>query len=278
MSNECVASQAAFLRWPGGKRWASPILAPMIRKHLTGTYFEPFLGGGSIFFALAPPRAVLSDINGDLINTFKIVKHHPESLVRRLRLLPVTSSFYYEMRDEEPTAAISRAVRFLYLNRTCFGGIYRENARGLFNVPYGGGCRTPDILWNRKLISNAAGALKCAELLSGDFEQTMNRAGRGDVVYCDPTYTVAHDNNGFVRYNERNFSWRDQERLADSATRAASRGATVLVSNAHHRSVRSLFRPQRCWALERISRVSAAPEGRRAVREYLFFWQGAQSR
>jgi DNA adenine methylase len=249
----------------------------LIRKHLSGTYYEPFLGGGSIFFALAPPRAVLADINRDLINTYQMVKQHPVALVRRLRALPVTSSFYYQLREEDATAAISRAVRFLYLNRTCFGGIYRENANGLFNVPYGGGCRTPEILWNRKLISNAAAALKCVELVSGDFELTMNRAGPGDVVYCDPTYSVAHDNNGFVRYNESNFSWRDQERLAESATRAANRGATVFVSNAHHRSVRSLFRPQRCWTLKRISRVSAAPGGRRPVKEYLFFWQGTSS-
>lgn len=123
MSSECTGSQVPFLRWPGGKRWASPMLVPLTRKYLSGTYYEPFLCGGSIFFALAPPRAVLADINQDLINTYLMVKQHPVALVRRLRALPVTSSFYYQLRDEDATAAISRAVRFLYLNRTCFGGI-----------------------------------------------------------------------------------------------------------------------------------------------------------
>jgi len=261
-----------FLKWPGGKRWAAARIVAIVRQHLTekGTYFEPFLGGGAVYFHLRPARAVLSDVNGDLVSTYRTVKSSPNEVLRRLRRLPVTKRFYYRIRDAEPRTRLGRAVRFLYLNRTAFGGIYRLNRDGRFNVPYGGGQRTPAMLWERALIARASIALKGAELVHADFESTMQRAGAGDVVYCDPTYTVAHDNNGFVRYNERNFSWSDQARLTTQARLAARRGAAVIISNAHHDAIRELYGDVRVTVLDRISRVSASPKGRVPVAEYLF--------
>jgi DNA adenine methylase len=148
--------------------------------------------------------------------------------------------------------------------------MYRLNARGEFNVPYGGGFRTPDVLWKTGLLMKCGLVMRSAEISTGDFEVQLDAARRGDVVYCDPTYTVAHENNGFVRYNERNFSWADQRRLAAACRRAATRGAQVLVSNAYHASIAALYPGALAEIFERRTSVSRLPSGRRLVREYLF--------
>jgi DNA adenine methylase len=259
-----------FLKWPGGKRWVAGRIARKVRKRLKNRYIEPFLGGGAVFFQLrATNRCVLSDINLDLVNTYRMIRDRSEDVIEQLRCLQVSKRRYYGLRAAEPTDPISRAVRFLYLNRTAFGGMYRVNLHGEFNVPYGGGERTPAILWQTSVLRNAAAALKSVRLLQSDFEPILNSAAAGDVVYCDPTYTVTHDQNGFIRYNERNFSWSDQERLAKAAFRAARRGAGVIVSNAHHREVKKLYRNARFETLARHSALSTDPSKRRAVKEYL---------
>lgn len=258
-----------FLKWPGGKRWASYRIATLIRERLTGTYYEPFLGGGAVFFELRPRRAVLSDINPDLVNTYILVRDSAKKIVAQLKRLPVNKRVYDRLREAEPDDPVLRAVRFLYLNRTAFGGIYRLNLDGKFNVPYGGGDRTPKILWEKPLLKNASEALATAELRETDFEPILDGAKKGDVVYCDPTYTVAHDRNGFVRYNERNFSWEDQARLAASAHRARRRGACVIVSNANHRTIRDLYPGALFSVQQRSSLVSTDISKRRLVEESL---------
>jgi len=262
-----------FLKWPGGKRWLTRYLPDLLKGRTYTTYFEPFLGGGALFFALEPPRAVLSDINGDLINTYIQVRHRPHQLVRRLKALPVNNTTYDRFRNLSPKRQVDRAVRFLYLNRTAFAGMYRLNQKGSFNVPFGGGQRTPEPLWNEDLLVNASKALKGAELRSIDFEQLLTEAGAGDFVYCDPTYTVAHNNNGFVRYNERNFSWDDQKRLADTCRRLAGDGATVLVSNADHDDVVRLYRGSRVYRLDRMSVLCPDSEKRRPTTELLLLFE-----
>ena len=132
-----------FLKWPGGKRWLAPTLLTTIRRSEFRTYYEPFLGGAALFFALKPGHSVLSDINHDLINTYRQVKYHPSDLIRRLQTIPVNKRTYDSQRKHLPHRALDRAVRFLYLNRTAFGGMYRLNQTGKFNVPFGGGERTP---------------------------------------------------------------------------------------------------------------------------------------
>jgi DNA adenine methylase len=267
---ECVP----FLKWPGGKRWALKQILPIARPHLRGRYIEPFLGGGAVFFGLAPTRALLSDVNADLVNAYQMTKEHPRALLQRLKQLPVAAAAYHEIRRSQPACKVDRAVRFIYLNRTCFGGIYRVNKSGDFNVPYGGGQRTPEILWQKQLIQKASVLLRDVEMSAADFEETMDGTQAGDLIYCDPTYTVAHDVNGFVRYNERNFAWTDQERLAKAILRASRRGVSIILSNAHHKSIRLLFRSPLRYVLHRQSTVSSAVSGRQSVSEYLFVWPG----
>lgn len=258
-----------FIKWPGGKRWAAARIAELLSPHLSGKYFEPFLGGAAVFFHLGPREAVLSDVNRELIATYRTVRDDWAAVLRRLRQFQVCEDQYYKIRAMKPRSSIGEAARFLYLNRTAFGGIYRVNLEGRFNVPYGGGERTPHALWQTEVLRNASRALRKASMKEADFEVVMQDAKAGDVIYCDPTYTVAHDNNGFIRYNERNFSWSDQQRLGKAAFNAARRGAMVVVSNAHHVSVKRLYSGARFETLSRVSRISPHAELRRPVKELL---------
>lgn len=223
-----------------------------------------------MFFALRPTRAVLSDINHDLINVFQTVRDFPTPVVRVLRRMVVNEAMYYKVRASRPRSPISKAAKFLFLNRTAFGGIYRVNKEGRFNVPFNGGDRDTSIFWTTPVLIEASARLQEVEILESDFEPIIRQAGPGDVIYCDPTYTVAHGNNGFIRYNERNFAWRDQERLAVAAEGAVGRGAAVIITNAFHRSVHKLYTGWTRMTLTRTSRVSPNPVHRRLVKESLF--------
>jgi DNA adenine methylase len=185
----------------------------------------------------------------------------------------VSAAAYEEIRSTEPDDAIERAVRFLFLNRTAFSGMYRLNRDGKFNVPYGGGERTPEILWKHDLVGRASHALRETELRVSDFESVIQEASAGDVIYCDPTYTVAHSNNGFVRYNERNFAWADQQRLAREVRAAADRGAVALISNAYHPSLLDLYAGEEVRIVERKSTISRVATKRGTAKECLFIVQ-----
>jgi DNA adenine methylase len=267
---DLVKRSACFLRWPGGKRW----LAKGIRHffdnlHPAPRYIEPFLGGGSVFFEVGPKRALLGDINRELINTYIQMKESPLELERHLSLIPVSKKRYLAVRSEIPPGELDKAARMLYLNRTCFNGIYRTNKSGLFNVPYGGGGRTPECILGKGIFQKASLALGDAILQCVDFSLLLKEAGPGDFVYCDPAYTVAHGDNGFIRYNESVFSWSDQERLRDDCVAAKERGAIVIVSNAAHDSLDRLYHPFKPLRLTRSSTISGSiGRGQRA--EYLF--------
>lgn len=255
-----------FLKWPGGKRWLAETVASLIGKQV-GTYYEPFLGGGAVFFHLRPERAILSDRNGELIGVYRQIKTNLEGVLDAMRRMRPSRVQFIRLRAADPQGPLERAVRFLYLNRTAFNGMYRVNQKGEFNVPYG--CKPGTTILNRSLLRGASDALQAATLLHSKFEHQIAKAGQGDVVYCDPPYTVKHDNNGFIRYNESIFSWDDQEQLAEACQAAARRGARVIVSNARHEPVRRLYMGFTARIVYRNSMISGTVEGRGAVAEYL---------
>jgi DNA adenine methylase len=259
-----------FLKWPGGKRWLCPTVLELISGLNFRQYFEPFLGGGAVFFALQPAKAVLSDINPELMNVYQQVKNSPCKLIDELRKIPVTTESYDSIRRAETKDTIRRAVGFLFLNRTAFGGMYRLNQKGQFNVPFGGGQRRPDALWTADLLLNASRALQGAQFRCADFEAALRGARGGDLVFCDPTYTVTHNNNGFIRYNESNFRWADQRRLANVCAQLRSKGVTTIVTNAFHEEVRRLYRDSVTYIVDRPSLLCPSPEKRRSTKEYLF--------
>jgi DNA adenine methylase len=230
-----------FLKWAGGKRGLSSSIIQYF-SHLSheSTYFEPFLGGGAMFFALNPKRAILSDINADLIDTYIAVRDRVGEIIDELSQLPYSSDAYYEIRSWRPTTEVEKAARFIYLNKTCFNGLYRVNQRGEFNVPFGRHGPNLVICDSSQLIA-ASEALADTDLLCLDFEQALESAGEGDFVYCDPPYTSAHTNNGFIEYNAGVFSWDDQHRLALVASQLVDKEANVVVSNADHVSILQCF-------------------------------------
>lgn len=258
-----------FLRWVGGKRWLVGEVARLAGKGGYSRYVEPFLGGGAVFFGLGLSNAVLGDRNEELMNVYAQVRDRPEQLIRQLKKLEVSRESFGAVRQDRPKGAVGRAVRFLYLNRTAFSGLYRVNMRGEYNVPYGGGRRTPEVLWKRRLLEGASEALQGVELVSGDFEKTVDACREGDLVYCDPTYAGERPRERFDRYNAEKFTWRDQERLARSCRLLAERGCTVIVSNCADSSVLELYSPHEFVVVERLCRVSANVRHRTRVNEVL---------
>lgn len=228
-----------FLKWPGGKRWLTSRHLGMFPKTYE-KYIEPFLGGAAVFFALSPDDAYLSDANAELINAYNRIKRDRLKVERSLARYQKKhdSEFYYEIRDKRPTDPVARAVRFLYLNRTCFNGIYRVNKEGHFNVPIG----TKDaVSFEDGYLETVERVLKNARIKTRDFEIAIGNANKDDFVFIDPPYTVMHNNNGFVKYNAQLFSWKDQARLATAIKAAGKRGALIMMSNADHESVRALY-------------------------------------
>lgn len=230
-----------FLKWAGGKRWLvgrANGLIPDMNK--VDRYIEPFLGSGSMFFHLEPSRAILSDVNSDLILTYEVIRDSWHELHKTLVSYQKMhdKEFYYQVRKLKPSRPIERAARFIYLNRTCWNGLYRVNKKGEFNVPIG--TRTT-VITERDDFESLSKLLSQVTLKVCDFEETINEAGMNDFIFVDPPYTVKHNQNGFLKYNENIFSWEDQVRLKEGIARAIQRGAKVLITNANHKSIRELY-------------------------------------
>ena len=245
-----------FLRWAGGKRWLLPHLKPIADALRYRLYIEPFLGGGAIFFGLQPKRALLADVNAELIATYAAVRDFPDLVLAGLKHLSVDEDTYKKLRKNRPSDRLGRATRMIYLNRTGFSGIYRVNRKGEYNVPYGGGDRTPNFLWESGILLRASKRLEAARFVGWDFERTMKHARSGSLVYCDPTYTALASGDMFRRYHHAVFGWEDQERLHKAAAEAHKRGAVVIVSNADLPEVRSLYNGHVGKVVDRRSTVS----------------------
>jgi len=228
-----------FLRWAGGKRWFVANYAHLVPQ-CPGRYIEPFLGSGAVYFHVGPKVALLGDCNEELIETYVAVKEDWPSVVALLNRHVKSHSkpYYYRVRSRVPRDRAKRAARFIYLNRACWNGLHRVNARGQFNVPIGS---RHVQLFDPESFRLLSSALSTATLCCCDFKQLIDQAGQDDVLFVDPPYTVRHSNNGFVKYNEALFSWSDQERLADCLRNAKKRGTSIVSTNASHESIRSLY-------------------------------------
>jgi DNA adenine methylase len=257
-----------FLKWAGGKRW-------LTEKHIklfptfTGKYYEPFLGSGAVFFSLSPQSALLSDLNVELIETYQAIKSDWIAVVSALKTHHTSHSaeYYYSIRSSQPRTPHTKAARFIYLNRTCWNGLYRVNLKGKFNVPIG---TKSNVLLDTDDFDALASRLSNVELLACDFEETIDKAGSGDLIFADPPYTVKHNLNGFIKYNEKIFSWDDQERLCLALKRASERGCLVVSTNAYHPAVKELYSHEfELRAMNRSSVIAASPDFRGVYEELL---------
>lgn len=257
-----------FLKWAGGKRWLASLIQEMI-PDIEGRYIEPFVGSGAIYFALTPRRALLSDVNESLVEAFRCVRDYPDEVESLLVAHDSrhSQSHYYVTRAIEYARRVERAAQFIYLNRTCWNGLYRVNKLGQFNVPIGTktSARLASDDWPGLSVILSGAQLRCQ-----DFESTIDSAVKGDLVFADPPYTVKHNLNGFIKYNESLFSWDDQVRLRDSLVRAKQRGVKIIVTNADHESVRKLYADDfNLKTLERFSVLSGDPAYRGKFNEIL---------
>jgi DNA adenine methylase len=239
MQGENRPSSVPFLKWAGGKRWLTATHAGLFAIHYD-RYVEPFLGSGAVFFHLRPRQALLSDSNPDLINVYTQIRSDWPSLEQMLREYHENHSptFYYQERSRRRRSSTRRAAQFLYFNRVCWNGLYRVNLKNQFNVPIG---TKTSVLLATDDFEESSRLLQRATLVVSDFEPTIDVTGPTDFVFIDPPYVTLHNFNGFAKYNDRIFSWSDQERLASAVRRAASRGAKILLTNADHPSIRELY-------------------------------------
>jgi len=258
-----------FLKWPGGKRWLVAQYPNLFPTNFN-RYIEPFLGGGAVFFHLLPKKAILSDINPDVIAAYEGVRDEQRKVCQALwrHQGKHTKDYYYHVRAMQCRTKATAAARIIYLNRTCFNGIYRVNARGEFNVPIG--TRT-NVISSNEDLKDASEAMSSAKIVLEDFEKTIKKSKKNDFLFVDPPYTVRHNNNGFVKYNETLFSWDDQIRLAKCLDKARQRGVKIMITNANHDSVRELYenRGFNFLVVSRFSSISANVEFRKEFEELI---------
>jgi DNA adenine methylase len=240
MNAETKPILVPFLKWAGGQRWLTSQHSNLFPKSYN-RYIEPFLGSGAVFFHLAPMNAVISDSNAELINTFLEVRSNWKKVQQALRRHHRNHSekYYYAERARNHIVAHEKAAQFIYLNRTCWNGLYRVNLHGNFNVPIG--TKTSACLESDNFQA-VAQLLRRATICASDFQSVIARAKKEDFLFVDPPYITRHNFNGFVKYDDRIFSWDDQERLAKSIKLASQRGTKILLTNADHASVKALYR------------------------------------
>ena len=231
-----------FLKWAGGKT----ALLPELLKHVPPRprrYHEPFVGGGALFFAVRPRRAFLSDSNVELVHCYRQVRDDVYSVLDALARHVYERAHFEAVRALEPLHLMSaeRAARFIYLNKTCFNGLWRVNRSGRFNVPFGR-YKNPRFADPSSLIT-ASHALRGVELLCAPFEASLAKAAPGDFVYLDPPYDPLSETASFTSYTREAFGWDDQKRLAAACAALDRRGVRFLLSNSVTPRIRELYRP-----------------------------------
>ena len=259
MSTQSTQTSAskAFIKWAGGKSlFVDKILEYLPPTRLINTYYEPFLGAGSVYISYKPGRAVLSDLNLRLIETFKKVKASPREVHAHLKRSQKLNSkdYYYSQRElfNKKVAKFSaaQAARFIYLNKACFNGIYRVNAKGEFNVPFGH--RDPICIPSLEELVEISRKLKKATLLAADYTEVAKDGKKNDAFYFDPPYPPLNKSSYFTHYTKDRFGKDDQISLAKVAKTLAKKGCFVLITNADTKEIKELYRG---WFIKRIKRA-----------------------
>lgn len=236
-----------FLKWAGGKLQLIEQLENLF-PHKFRNYYEPFIGSGAVFFyvksKLKPNKVILSDTNEELINCFVIVRDKPSELVESLlnHRKKHSKEYYYAVRSIESNRldSVDRAARLIYLNKTCFNGLYRVNSKGQFNVPFGD-YESPSI-FDKNTLFQASQLLRGVHLQVMSFEKILDFAGKDDFVYFDPPYIPLSKTSSFTRYSKSDFSMKEQKQLSEVFEALDSRGCFVMLSNSDHALTRELYR------------------------------------
>jgi DNA adenine methylase len=264
---------APIVKWAGGKsRLLDELLARSPRRFRR--YFEPFLGGAALYFRLAPRFAVLSDSNADLINMYRCVAWNVEAVIRRLarHRAEHSEAHYYQMRERwntqgELSADVDRAAAFIYLNKTCYNGLWRVNSRGHFNVPVGR-YDEPSI-FDPAALRAASRLLQRAEITASHYAEAADGARAGDFIYFDPPYHPLSETANFTSYTAGSFGPDDQRQLADTARALVRRGCAVMVSNSDTPFIRDLYRDFRIDGVDCARAINSKASARGPQRELI---------
>ena len=235
------------LKWAGGKSKLVDRICALLPSKIE-TYYEPFVGGAAVFFALARQgrckKAVLSDSNPDLINVYAALKADVDSVIKALRRWKYDEECYYRVRDEKPRLPVTQAARTIYLNKTGYNGLYRLNSKGQFNVPFGR--YTNPTICDEPNLRLVAECLKDVTLFVNDFGNVCKKAKKGDAVYLDPPYLPVSETAYFTSYDRHPFGLTEHERLADVFSDLAKRKVTAVLSNSDTPDTRKLFDQWTC--------------------------------
>lgn len=264
-----------FLKWAGGKRQLLPEIRKYIPKRM-GTYYEPFLGGGAVLFDLQPKKAVINDINSELINTYLVIKNNVDELIEDLRKHENTSDYYYKIRDLDrdknrfsKLSDVEKASRLIYLNKTCFNGLFRVNSQGQFNVPFGR-YKNPNIV-NEFVLRAVSHYLNNNEvkILNGDFADAVSSAKKGDFVYFDSPYDPVSETASFTGYTLGGFNKDEQIRLRDLFVDLDKRGCKVLLSNSATDFIKDLYKDYHIEIVSATRNINSIASKRGKIDEVL---------
>lgn len=266
-------SPRPFLKWAGGKSQLISQYIPFFPAQFTH-YHEPFLGGGAVFFYLCREvpchLSTLTDINPELINTYCCVRDNVEELILLLEehRLRHSKDYYYYMRSQKNGTPIEKAVRLIYLNKTCFNGLYRENSKGEFNVPMGK-YRNPQIC-NPEVLRSVSAVLKSAQIEVRSFDSILDFAKTSDdFVYFDPPYYPLSSTSNFTTYNRYSFNKSDQIRLRDTFVKLAQQGVKVMLSNSDCSFIRELYRKFNIYEISATRAINSNAKKRGRINELL---------
>lgn len=263
-----------FLKWAGGKRQ----LLPTIRKYIPqkyGTYYEPFIGAGAVLFDIQPSVGMINDSNTELINCYKVIRDSLDELVLDLRQYKNEKEYYYAIRDLDRNSnfkklnPIQRASRIIYLNKTCFNGLFRVNSSGQFNVPFGS-YQNPKILDEilLKAVHNYLSSKKI-QIMNLDFEQAVKDAQKGDFIYFDPPYDPVSDTSSFTGYDLNGFGKNEQQRLRDVYKKLSDKGCFVLLSNSATGFILDLYKDFSIITVAASRNINSVASGRGKIDEVL---------
>ncbi|MDP2208704.1 MAG: DNA adenine methylase [Bacteroidota bacterium] len=261
-----------FLKWPGGKRQLLPELMKRLPKEYN-MFFEPFVGGGALLFRVKPDYGYISDINPDLINLYEVVQDNVEELIENLKIHRNTEKYFYELRNADRTEEykywnkVEKASRFIYLNKTCFNGLYRMNSDGHFNVPFGF-YKNPTIVDTDNLIACSA-LLKKTDIALASFEAVEKKARKCDFVYFDPPYVPLNKTSSFTKYYKDDFDLDAQFALRELCDRLTKRGVYFMLSNSYTETVKELYKSYDIKTVKANRAINCKANGRGKINELI---------
>jgi len=254
-----------FVKWAGGKRQLLSIILPKIPSNYK-TYIEPFIGGGALFLNLAPKKAIISDSNNELIDAWEIIKEKPDELIASFKDYKNEEKFFYSIRDIDPTglSKIERVTRFIYLNKTCYNGLYRVNKKGIFNSPFGY-YKKPIFVEEENIlqISNYLNKNKKIIILNQDYTHTLLQASKKDFVFLDPPYHPLSNTAKFTYYTKEGFFAKDQEILRDYFKMLDEKGSYCMLTNSNCDFIRKLYKDYNIIEVEANRSVSSKASSRK---------------